>query len=84
MFEQILFQQIYSTKVTFDFKRKELKRVNVKDTIFDNCSFEAAAGTGSKFSSTEFNKCDFSGSNFQDCYFNACKFNNEIKTEFIQ
>ena len=81
VFEQILFQQIYSTKVTFDFKRKELKRVNVKDTIFNNCSFEAAAGTGSKFSNTEFNKCDFSGSNFQDCYFNACKFNNETLIE---
>lgn len=81
VFEQTFFQQIYNTKVSFDFKRKDLKRVNVKDTNFINCSFEAAAGTGSKFSNTEFNKCDFAGSNFQECYFNVCKFNNKTLIE---
>lgn len=77
VFEQTLFQQFYNTKVSFNFKRKDLKRVNVKNTTFNNCSFESAAGTGSKFLNTEFSKCNFAGSNFQDCYFNACKFNNK-------
>ena len=81
VFEQVVFQQIYSAEITYNFERKDLKRVNVKETTFNNCSFEAAAGTGSKFSNVEFNKCDFSGSNFQDCYFNACKFYNKSLIE---
>ena len=81
VFEQTSFQQICSTTVSYDFKRKDLKRVNVKDAIFHKCSFEAAAGTGSKFSDTEFSLCNFTGSNFQDCYFNACKFSNHTIIE---
>ena len=81
IFEQIFFEQICNTKVSGDFTRKDLKKINVKDTIFNNCSFEAAAGTGSKFSNAKFSKCNFTGSNFQDCYFNKCKFNNKSMIE---
>lgn len=81
VFEQSLFQQFYSTNITFNFKRKDLKRVNVKDTKFNCCSFEAAAGTGTKFTNAEFNNCDFTGSNFQDCYFNVCKFSDKTLIE---
>lgn len=81
VFEQTIFQQFFDAKVSYNFKRKDLKRINVKNTTFSNCSFEAVAGTGSKFSNTEFSICDFTGSNFQDCYFNACKFNKKSLIE---
>lgn len=81
VYEQVSFQQICNTEVSFDFKRKDLKRANVKNTAFINSSFEAAAGTGSKFSNTDFGKCNFTGSNFQNCYFNVCKFNDKTLIE---
>ena len=81
VFEQTIFQQFFNTEVSYDFKRKDLKRINVKNTTFNKCSFEAVAGTGSKFLNAEFSKCDFTGSNFQDCYFNACKFNDKSLIE---
>ena len=34
VFEQVIFQQIYSAEITYDFKRKDLKRLNVKETTF--------------------------------------------------
>ncbi len=69
-----LFQKFVKTKVTQDFTRKSLKRINVKKTKFEKCLFVAAAGTGSKFTESVFSGCDFTGSNFQDCYFNKCSF----------
>lgn len=81
VFEQVFFEQICNTKGSFNFKQKDLKRINVKGANFNNSSFEAVAGTGSKFSNTEFSNCNFSGSNFQDCYFNICSFNSQTIIE---
>jgi len=77
VFDGLLFQQFHRTNISQNFKRKDLKRINVKKTNFHYCSFEAVAGTGSKFFKTFFNKCDFTGANFQDCYFDICKFANK-------
>ena len=74
VFDETLFQDFFDTEVTMDFTRKDLKRMNVKKTRFITCSFEAAAGTGSKFIRTLFKGGDFSGSNFQDCFFDKCTF----------
>lgn len=76
-----MFQDVLGQNLPFDFTRKSLKRINVKNITFDNTLFKAAAGTGSKFTETNFNSCDFSGSNFQDCYFNNCHFSNSTLIE---
>lgn len=75
----ILFQPFSGTKITKDFTRKSLKRVNVFDTVFEKCKFVGVAATGSKFSNTKFRMCDFSGSNFQYCCFNNVNFDHSTK-----
>ena len=72
-----LFQNIFKQNSSLDFTRKSLKRINVKETLFESASFIAVAGTGSKFTESAFNNCDFTGANFQSCYFNKCRFNNK-------
>lgn len=69
-----LFQQFLGVTSSCNFRRKSLKRVNVKGTTFKKACFVASAGTGSKFRETYFQKCDFTGANFQNCYFDKCTF----------
>ena len=74
-----LFQNIFEQKISFDFTRKSLKRINVKKYTFECTSFKATAGTGSKFTETFFSNCNFTGANFQNCYFNKCVFNKNTQ-----
>lgn len=74
-----LFQKFYNTRISQDFTRKDLKRISVTKCQFNNCKFNAAAATGSKFKKVQLDNCDLSGSNFQYCYFNNTHFiNNTI------
>lgn len=71
-----LFMKFYHARISNDFTRKDLKRINVVKCQFENCNFKAAAGTGSKFTKVQFDNCDLSGTNFQYCYFNKTNFIN--------
>ena len=77
VYNGLLFQKFCNTKVSQDFTKKSLKRINVKKCHFIDCCFKAAAGTGSKFTNVYFDKCNFQGANFQYCYFNKTNFSNE-------
>ena len=72
----VLFQAFCNAKITQDFSRKSLKRVNVTGSQFEKCSFVGVAASGSKFTDTSFDSCDFTGSNFQYCHFENASFLN--------
>ncbi len=66
-----------NTKISKDFTRKSLKRINVADICFIKSKFKGCAGTGSKFTNTLFRSCNFTGANFQYCQFNNVTFDNK-------
>lgn len=66
-----------NTKISADFTRKSLKRINVADIYFIKSKFKGSAGTGSKFTNTLFRSCNFNGANFQYCQFNNVTFDNK-------
>lgn len=66
-----------NAKITKDFTKKSIKRMNAADIQFVRSKFIGAAGTGSKFTNTVFRNCDFTGSNFQYCQFNNVFFNHQ-------
>lgn len=66
-----------NTKISKDFTRKSLKRINVADIHFVKSKFKGSAGTGSKFTNTLFRACNFTGANFQYCQFNNVTFDNK-------
>ena len=66
-----------NTKISKNFTRKSLKRINVADIHFIKSKFKGSAGTGSKFTNTLFRSCDFTGSNFQYCQFNNVTFDTK-------
>lgn len=66
-----------NTKISKNFTRKSLKRINVTDIHFIKSKFNGSAGTGSKFTNTVFRSCDFTGANFQYCQFNNVTFDTE-------
>ncbi len=72
----VLFQAFCNAKVSQDFSRKSLKRVNVTGSQFVNCSFAGVAASGSNFTDALFDSCDFTGSNFQYCHFENVIFLN--------
>ena len=51
-------------------------RVNSKDTIHNNVTFNETNFNSSNFQYSEFNRCTFDGSTFKDVDFSRCEFEN--------
>jgi len=57
-----------------DFSQNSLKRVVAKKCIFEECSFDRVAGTGSLWSESIFINCEISNANFESSDFSGSSF----------
>lgn len=69
-----IFQIANGIKISHDYSRNSLKRINANDCHFSKSIFKAVAAVGSRFSNVHFGECDFSASNFQYCNFDNVYF----------